>query len=90
VPRLDWLNAGDDCRGSPDQAFKLLDELEAGEEISNTRNGHVVARLSGQGTPIELKDRFADLVTINATDEELFSSGLEWDLPGPSPELRDS
>jgi prevent-host-death family protein len=57
----------------------LLDEVQAGEEIEITRHGRTVARLTPARGPHALKNLFAGRVTINASDEELFSTGVKWD-----------
>jgi prevent-host-death family protein len=59
----------------------LLDEVERGEEIEITRHGQTVARLGPARGPHALKDLFAGRVMSNATDDELFSTGITWDLP---------
>jgi len=59
----------------------LLDEVEEGEEIEITRHGRTVARLAPARGPHALKGMFAGVVWSNASDEELFSTGLDWNLP---------
>ncbi len=59
----------------------LLDEVEKGEEIEITRHGLTVARLSPAKGPHALKNRFAGRVVSNASDEDLFTTGMTWDLP---------
>ena len=59
----------------------LLDEVDNGDEIEITRHGITVARLAPARGPHALKGRFAGIVTSNATDEELFTTGAAWDLP---------
>jgi len=59
----------------------LLDDVEEGEEIEITRHGRTIARLTPARGPHALKDMFAGVAMTNASDEELFSTGLEWDLP---------
>lgn len=58
----------------------LLDEVENGEEIVITRHGRTIARISPARGPHALKDLFKGIVTTNATDEELFSTGEAWDV----------
>ena len=55
----------------------LLDDVEGGEEIEITRHGVLVARLAPARGPHALKDRFPE-VTINAEDDDLFSTGVRW------------
>ena len=58
----------------------LLDEVEGGAEIEITRHGRPVARLQAARGPHALKDMFAGVVTSNASDEELYSTGDRWDI----------
>jgi prevent-host-death family protein len=58
----------------------LLDDVEKGEEIEITRHGHTIARISPARGPHSLKDLFKGIVTTNATDEELFSTGETWEV----------
>jgi prevent-host-death family protein len=59
----------------------LLDEVEKGEDIVITRHGKTVARLGPARGPHALKGMFAGVVFTNASDEELFSTGVRWNLP---------
>ena len=61
--------------------LSILDEVERGEEIEITRHGHTIARLSPAKGPHALRGKYAGIAKINATDEELFSTGVTWDLP---------
>ena len=58
----------------------LLDEVEGGEQIEITRHGLTIARLVPAKGPHALQDMFAGVVTSNATDEELFSTGERWNV----------
>ncbi|MBV8086867.1 MAG: type II toxin-antitoxin system prevent-host-death family antitoxin [Chloroflexi bacterium] len=58
----------------------LLDDVAAGDEITITKHGRIVARLVPGRGPMAIKDRFRGIVTSNATDEELFSTGETWDM----------
>ena len=58
----------------------LIDEIEGGDEIEITRHGKTVARLAPARGPHALKDRFAGIVTSAADDEDLFSTGVRWNL----------
>jgi len=58
----------------------LLAEVERGEEIEITRRGLTVARLAPARGRHALRGRFAGLATSSATDEDLFSTGVTWDL----------
>jgi prevent-host-death family protein len=58
----------------------LLDEVEKGEEIEITRHGITIARLSPARGPHALKDMFAGVTRQVVPDEQLFSTGVSWDL----------
>jgi len=59
----------------------LLDEVSAGEEIEITKHGRVVARLvPARGTP-SLEGKMTGVAMSAAEDEDLFSTGVTWDLP---------
>jgi prevent-host-death family protein len=58
----------------------LLDEVEAGEEVQISRHGHVVARLVPDSGPQALKGKLTGTAMSAAEDEDLFSTGLAWDL----------
>ena len=57
--------------------LSLLDEVERGDEVVITRHGVTIARLSPARGAHALKDRFAGIVSDDATDEELFSTGVK-------------
>ena len=59
----------------------LLDEVEEGEEIVITRHGRTVARLSPARGPHALKGVLKGVAWSNAPEEDLFSTGVEWNLP---------
>jgi prevent-host-death family protein len=59
----------------------LLDEVEAGDEFEITRHGRKVARLVPARGPHSLKGRLAGVAMTAASDEELYSTGLSWNLP---------
>ena len=56
----------------------LIDDVEKGEEIEITRHGRTVARLSPAKGPHALKGLFAGIAMTNASDGELFSTGVRW------------
>lgn len=58
----------------------VLDEVSNGEDVEITKHGRTVARLVPARGPAALKGVFAGQVKINATDEELFSTGEQWDF----------
>ena len=58
----------------------VLDEVAAGEEVEITKHGRPVARLVPAPGPHGLKGRFAGVAMSAADDDELFTTGLSWDL----------
>ncbi len=58
----------------------LLDDVAAGEEVEITKHGRVVARLAPATGPHGLRGRFAGVATSTAEDEDLFSTGIDWNL----------
>jgi prevent-host-death family protein len=59
----------------------LLDDVAAGEEIEITKHGKTVARLVPARGPAALKGRLAGVAASAADDEDLFTTGVTWDLP---------
>jgi prevent-host-death family protein len=59
----------------------VLDEVAAGEEVEITKHGRTVARLVPARGPRPLRARFAGVAVTSAGDEEVFSTGVTWDLP---------
>jgi prevent-host-death family protein len=59
----------------------LLDEVAHGEEIEITKHGRTVARLVGAAGPNALRGRFAGLAMTASDEDELFTTGVAWDLP---------
>jgi prevent-host-death family protein len=60
--------------------LSLLDEVAAGEEVEITKHGRTVARLVPAHGPHSLRGRFADVAMTTGSDEELFSTGVAWDI----------
>ena len=60
--------------------LSLLDEVADGEHIEITKHGRTVARLVPATGPAPSRARFAGLVVSNASDDDLFSTGEDWDL----------
>lgn len=56
----------------------VLDEVAAGQVIEITKRGKVVAQLTPVRTVISMRDALKDVAVTAASDEELFSTGLEW------------
>lgn len=59
----------------------LLDEVAAGEEIEITKHGRTVARLVPAHGPRTLKGSLSGVAMTAAADEELFATGVHWNLP---------
>jgi prevent-host-death family protein len=59
----------------------LLDEVAAGDEVEITKHGRTVARLVPATGPHALRGRFAGIAQSVAEDEDLFGTGVPWDLP---------
>jgi len=59
----------------------LLDDVEGGDEVEITKHGRTVARLLPARGPNALKASLAGIARTVATDEELFATGVPWDLP---------
>ncbi len=60
--------------------LSLIDQVQEGEEIELTRHGRVVARLVPARGPRTLRGLLVGQVISVASDEELFSTGEEWDV----------
>lgn len=57
----------------------LLDEAGAGEEIEITKHGRAVARLVPATGGHSLKGSAAGVAMTTAEDDELFTTGADWD-----------
>jgi prevent-host-death family protein len=58
----------------------LLDDVADGETVEITRHGTTVARLVPARGPSSLRGRFAGVTRSSDRDDELFSTGEEWQL----------
>lgn len=58
----------------------LLDEVASGEQVEITKHGRTVARLVPAHGSHSLRGRFAGAAVTSASDDELFSTGVAWDL----------
>lgn len=58
----------------------LLDEVERGEEIEITRRGVTIARITPARSPLALKGMFTGLVMTKDEDDDLYSTGVTWNL----------
>jgi prevent-host-death family protein len=61
--------------------LSLLDQVAAGEEVEITKHGHVVARLVPATGPHALRGSLVGVAMTNVPDEDVFSTGVSWDLP---------
>lgn len=59
----------------------LLDDVAAGDEVQITKHGHLVARLVPVGGPKGLRGALAGTAVSTAEEEDLFSTGVTWNLP---------
>jgi prevent-host-death family protein len=60
--------------------LSLLDDVADGQEIEITRHGRTVARIVPAVGPHALKASLAGTAMTAAADEELFTTGAEWEL----------
>ena len=58
----------------------LLDEVASGEEVEITKHGRPVARLVPAHGPHALKGRFAGVAMSVADEDDLFTTGVSWNL----------
>ncbi len=58
----------------------LLDDVESGEEVEITRHGRTIARLVPASGPKAVKGTLAGSAMTLATDEEMFTTGVRWEL----------
>lgn len=60
--------------------LSLLDQVAAGAEVEITKHGRTVARLVPASGPSALKGSLAGVAMTAGTEEELFTTGVDWDL----------
>ena len=58
----------------------LLDDVADGDEVEITKHGRVVARLAPAKGPHALKGRLSGVATSAGDEEEMFSTGVTWNL----------
>ena len=58
----------------------LLDEVAEGEEIEITKHGRTVARLVSATGSHPLKGRLSEVAMTAAADDELFTTGVSWNV----------
>lgn len=59
----------------------VLDEVASGDDVVVTKHGRPVARLVPASGPRMLRGMLAGVAMTAASDEDLFTTGAEWDLP---------
>jgi prevent-host-death family protein len=59
----------------------LIDEVVEGEEIELIRHGRPVARLVPATGPNAMRGALTGLAVATVEDDELFTTGILWDLP---------
>ena len=57
----------------------LLDDVEEGDEVEITRHGRTIARLVPASGPDSLKGSAAGIAVSAAPDDELFTTGVDWE-----------
>jgi prevent-host-death family protein len=60
--------------------LSLLDDVEKGEVIEITRHGLTVARLAPARGPHALKGRLTGIAMTAVEDDDLFTTGVSWEL----------
>jgi prevent-host-death family protein len=58
----------------------LLDEVESGDEVEITKHGRTVARLVPARGPQTLRANLVGVAMSVVPDEELFTTGVAWEL----------
>ncbi len=59
----------------------LLDQVSSGEDVEITKHGRLVARLVPAAGPRSLEGKLKDVAITVADDEDIFTTGVSWDLP---------
>ena len=70
-----------EARLPPAKLLSVLDAVAAGDVIEITKHGRTVARLVPAKGPSSLKGKLAGVAMSAADDEELFGTGVTWELP---------
>lgn len=58
----------------------VLDDVAAGEEVEITKHGQLVARLVPAKGAQGLRGRFVGTAISTVADDDLFSTGVTWEL----------
>ena len=61
--------------------LSLLDEVASGQEVEITKHGRTVARLVPATGPHALKGRLTGVAMTADDEDNLFTTGVAWDLP---------
>ena len=61
--------------------LSLIDDVIEGEEITITRHGRTVARLVAANGGRGMRGALLGVAIGTGEDEELFTTGVAWDLP---------
>lgn len=61
--------------------LSVLDAVAAGAEVEITKHGRTVARLVPAAGPSALKGKLTGVAMSAVDDEDLFTTGVAWDLP---------
>ncbi len=59
----------------------LLDQVSSGEDVEITKHGRLVARLVPAAGPRLLEGKLKGVAITVADDEDVFTTGVSWDLP---------
>ena len=59
----------------------LLDQVSSGEDVEITKHGRLVARLVPAAGPRSLEGKLKGVAITVADDEDIFTTGVSWDLP---------
>jgi prevent-host-death family protein len=65
--------------------LSLLDEVADGQEVEITRHGRMVARIVPAAGPNALKSSMSGVAMTAAPDDQLFTTGVDWDLDDHRP-----
>jgi prevent-host-death family protein len=60
--------------------LSLLDDVAAGQVVEITKRGRTVARLVPATAPHALKGSLAGVAMTSASDDQLFTTGVTWNL----------
>ena len=60
--------------------LSLLDDVAGGQEVEITKHGRMVARIVPATGPHALKASLAGAAMTAVREEDLFSTGAEWEL----------